>query len=1750
MKLNAITAATLAALTSYGIGAAALDTGWRGLNLTAEQVAARTSTQSEKAKQFNALDPRANKNATNRVIKHKTVEQKFTPEANLSGEHVYIIQLKDAPVASYQGGVNGFAATALGASQSTQGVSNATQQAAPQKLFSARSANNQAIAPYVNYLKKRQTELVNAASRIGVPLQIQQQFTVTLNAVTATLTQQQAAQLAKLDSVSLIQRSQLHELNSDVGPQVIKADRVWSGEGSHDGLPYKGEGQIIGVIDTGINTDHVSFADVGDDGYDHTNPLGSGNYLGQCQQAEFKNRCNDKLIGVYTWDKISEMYNAIYFQKGYPENPPRWDWEYEQIRPIFGEDYNGHGSHTASTAAGNVIHHAPLQLPSYDDDPATMGAVGDGRDTGLTRKVSGVAPHANVVMYQACYGGDGVSSPYYGCPTEATLASIEQAVLDGVDVINYSISGYGFPWDDAIQQAFYNAYAAGISISASAGNGGFGAYTNHNSPWLLNVAATHHGREFAVEQKTLSDFSGGDGSMPDDITGASISGAITGNIVNAADYGDKSCDSEFAPGTFTADQIVVCERSDQPRMAKANNLVNAGAGGFVLYNQANWGANASLVTEVYPLPSIHISKRDGDALVNWLGMGTGHQATISAAEAYATHDESQINRIASFTSTKENPTFDGTLTPSIAAPGVQVLAAWADEQPFTTYPSAMDWNVIDGTSMAAPHVAGGLALIRQAHPNWSVSQVQSAAQMTAFNQMDDGSGSDPFARAGSGLLNVAAAINSGLIMDENAHNMWLANPENGGDPTSLNLPNLVNTSCQTKCTWIRTVTATKDGSWKVEGAANHDEVSVKITATPSEFTLKAGQSKSIIVTAEILDAVTLNSSPENSYLFGNVSLTPSDTSIPQANWPVKIRFDRADLPRIVNIDANRDNGVYTIKNLPVSKLVSLNAAAFNAVKVTPTRIKVAQDDDTISPYYDADMAGATTYWVDVPMGSKRLFADVIADVATSASSSANRGDLDVFIGKDINNDGEIDFANETICWSYSGVERDYCSITNPEPGKYWLVYHNYKNAFDEQVEDTFDIAYGVISDEIDSRITVSTQTPIDTNTHHVDLDIHWDMNDWQQGDRVYSLLSLGATPDSNDNIGTIALNLSRGANDIQIKTSQSQIKAGDIVDVEVVVAANQTGNDRAFTLNATLPQGLVAIADSVQVNNLTYTQSDITLTEQGIAVTGVQTNTEQLARRYNISTNITDASCAMPLSPTGGYLNLEDHGFKHVFGGHWSDRLELKFSDFFGPGEHQFALYENEEAMPYQGLTISAQGWVQFDGGQQFWPDHYPFSSETLNFMGGTPDTMIAPMLRGSTFDGATGTPLEIAPDWLPGAESTGVTMVYNDSPKAILVEWDDVRTETPMWDWMTDETSWLSWGDNYDFQAYINIEYQYGDNQPEVVMAYDNIRFANADELPVQPWFLGVNDASIGLYGFHGPRGTFGPTYGGLGEQFAYGDVSKVLQNNLVVCYDYEGPESSQFTLSFKAQADNTVTGRTLELEVQSDVAGINQTSAKASLSSRSNLQVATLNDVEINEDSALEDLVINYTDADRNANVITVTGEHISAVVNGHESGATVTITPEANFSGSTVVTVTVADKYFAGDAASSSFTLTVVGENDAPTAVAVTSTSSVVEGSKVMLSAEGSNDIDGDIITYLWQGPGTIADNSAMNTEVSGLSAGTHEFVLTVSDGEASSESTVSVTVTANVVAEPQSDSSSGSLAGLLGLLAMMLYVRRRN
>ncbi len=735
-------------------------------------------------------------------------------DKNASGVANYIVQLVDAPAASYQGGIQGLAAT----NPRVNGQSDL--QAGP------------ALDAYVAYLVGVQNSFVADLNQaLGRSVSASRSFQHAFNGVVVQMSPEEAELAAQIPGVQKIFRERFETPLTDVGPEWIGAPAIW--DGSATGTATSGEGVVVAILDTGINHDHPSFADIAGDGYDHTNPLGSGNYIPGSHCDTDPSFCNDKLIGA--WDMVNDP--------GDPTSP---------------EDSNGHGSHTASTVAGNRVE-ATLFAPTAS----------------LTDDISGVAPRANIIAYDVCVAS---------CPSTALLAAVDQVALDhahllgqghptGIATINYSISGGNDPYNDAVELGFLALTDAGVHVAASAGNSGPGPGTlGHQSPWVNSTGAMTHNRTLV---NFVIDMSGGNTTPPDDIFGQSFTaGYGPAAIVYAGDYPSDLTEtpelcgvgslgsfiSPWPPGTFSG-EIVVCDRGTFGRVEKGANVLFSGAGGMVLADDGN-----GIVADPHELPATHISQSDGDVLKAWLADGgVGHTATIEGT--MADYDPSNGDIMAGFSSRGPNTALD-VLKPSVGAPGVSVWAAVNTIDPA----DPPEYDFISGTSMASPHNAGAAALLTALYPDWSPHQIHSALATTAKTAgmfKEDGvTPTDPF-DVGSGRIQVTMAAQAGLVLDETTANFEAADPNLGGDPKTLNISTMMDSACVGDCSFERTVM--NPTSQVITWTASFDvPAGVVATVTPEEFTLGPGESQTLMIEFDVSGAAS------GVWAFGQLNLTPTE----------------------------------------------------------------------------------------------------------------------------------------------------------------------------------------------------------------------------------------------------------------------------------------------------------------------------------------------------------------------------------------------------------------------------------------------------------------------------------------------------------------------------------------------------------------------------------------------------------------------------------------------------------------------------------------------------------------------------------------------------------------------------------------------------------------------------------------------------------------------------------------------------------
>ena len=627
-----------------------------------------------------------------------------------------IVKLDVEPLASYRGGVSGLAPT--------------SPEATGAPKLDLNSPSSQAYLDYVDQLESNfEAAVAKAISKVEVTYR----FDVVFGGVSMLVPVDQLSTLAQLPGVKAVYPDELLQLDTDSSPQFIGAPSTWNQEGGQESA---GEGVIVGVLDTGIWPEHPSFSDPDPSGKPYA-PLASWHgtrcEFGSAVPGDVPFTCNNKLVGAA---RFMTTYSAL--QTLLPD-------EYRSAR-----DDDGHGTHTSSTSAGNAGVAASI--------------------FGVSRgKVSGIAPRASVAMYKVCGA--------VGCYGSDSAAAVQQGIRDGVNVINFSISGGANPFADAVELAFLDAYNAGVFVAASAGNAGPGSdTTDHRGPWVTTVAASTQNRAF---QNTATVTADGGASLT--LTGASITAGV-GPAPVFVPTTDTLCNNPFAAGSV-AGKIVVCKRGTTGRAQKGYNVLQGGAVGMILYNQST--AVTDVETDNHYLPATHIQFNDGQALLTFISSHTNIQATLTQGAKVS----AQGDVMASFSSRGGPNQTLGVSKPDITAPGVQILAGasplhLAPPAGVALGPQGELFQAIAGTSMSSPHIAGAGALLKALYPNWTPAQIKSALMLSAKTSVVKEDGFTPATAFddGSGRIDLRKAWAVGLTMNASgadyvAHqnDLWNAN---------------------------------------------------------------------------------------------------------------------------------------------------------------------------------------------------------------------------------------------------------------------------------------------------------------------------------------------------------------------------------------------------------------------------------------------------------------------------------------------------------------------------------------------------------------------------------------------------------------------------------------------------------------------------------------------------------------------------------------------------------------------------------------------------------------------------------------------------------------------------------------------------------------------------------------------------------------------------------------------------------------
>ncbi|MDQ0238786.1 S8 family serine peptidase [Arthrobacter bambusae] len=723
----------------------------------------------------------------------------------------YVVVLAEKPAATYDGGTPGYVPT---------------KPQAGKKLDVGKAE----VKQYQAHLQQKQQDVAKQQS-----VTINRDYTTAINGFSATLSANQAVNLAKNPDVLLVapDTQSAPDYSTTDFLNLSGPNGAWNTQ--FGGQDQAGKGTVVGVIDTGYTPTSKFFAGdpvqplVGDPQVGVPYRTGDGKiamlkangdtFVGECQKgtdtgAAFDGTaCNSKVLAAH------------YFADAFLQTvPPAQRAPQEQISPI---DVVSHGTHTASTAAGN---------------PGVETFV-DGRSFG---KTSGVAPAAKLSIYKVCWEDTDPNTG--GCYSSAAIAAIDQAIADGVDVLNYSISGATDTTTDPVSLAFLSAASAGIFVAASAGNSGPQASTvNHGAPWMTTVAAT----SFSQELQGTVEFSDGTKFRGASIMNHQVSGAGVVLSANAASGAGNA--ALCAPGSLDpakiAGKVVVCDRGVVDRVAKSAEVLRGGGVGMILVNLTS----SSLDTDKHAVPTVHVNPPASQAIKDKVGANPALTVSLVDHDTTGLPLEAQP-QIAGFSSRGPLLATDSDLLkPDVSAPGVAVLAGVS---PIGS--KGDEYGFMSGTSMASPHIAGFGALILAKNPDWSPATVKSAMMTTASDvKLADGSKNQDVFATGAGEMNPASVLEPGLVYDAGTEDYLkfiqgtgvdLGKPGLGSTlPRDMNLPSFALGNLAGKIEVTRTVTALTPGQYRA--TVNVPGVDVKVTPSVLNFN-EVGQKKTFKVTFE------------------------------------------------------------------------------------------------------------------------------------------------------------------------------------------------------------------------------------------------------------------------------------------------------------------------------------------------------------------------------------------------------------------------------------------------------------------------------------------------------------------------------------------------------------------------------------------------------------------------------------------------------------------------------------------------------------------------------------------------------------------------------------------------------------------------------------------------------------------------------------------------------------------------------------
>jgi lactocepin len=581
---------------------------------------------------------------------------------------------------------------------------------------------------------KQQEELVSQLSSKKLNVKVLENFTTVVNGFSAEVEYGNIKFIKNLENVADVYVA--HEYKRpETKPEMLYSKELVEAQKAWDEYGYKGEGMIVGVIDTGIDPDHRDMILSAETDEELTKE--------EVEQIAKENG----LKGKYYTDKVPYAYNYM------DDNDTILD---------LGKEASMHGMHVSGT----------------------VGANGDEENGGI----KGVAPEAQILGLKV-FGNDPEMPSTF---SDIYVKAIDDAIKLGVDVINMSLgstAGFVLP-DDPEQKAVQKAVDNGVLMSISAGNsahfgnGWTAANPNPNNP-DIGVSGSP-----GVSYNSLQVASFENKFMDLDAITAKVGDAeskypfLSASSVHPNDIEQKAYDVVYAglgrkPGNSTtapeADdfagldltgKIALIKRGEAGFVDKAKNAQAAGAAAVIIFNNADGYVNMATEPAI-KIPQLFMLKSDGEAIKT--ALEAGEAVTLEFKGDVTKASNPSADKMSDFTSWGLTPNLD--FKPEITAPGGQILSTFNDDK----------YGMMSGTSMAAPHVAGGSALVLERVDSEfgvkgleRVNLAKNILMNTGAPVIDKGAINGMFGfnipysprRQGAGLMQLHAALSTPVVVAE------------------------------------------------------------------------------------------------------------------------------------------------------------------------------------------------------------------------------------------------------------------------------------------------------------------------------------------------------------------------------------------------------------------------------------------------------------------------------------------------------------------------------------------------------------------------------------------------------------------------------------------------------------------------------------------------------------------------------------------------------------------------------------------------------------------------------------------------------------------------------------------------------------------------------------------------------------------------------------------------------------------------